>query len=965
MTAIVRHISILWLITTILPGQILAQYHVNEIQLPENLAGERIHCQFEASNGIMFFGTSEGLYRYDGWRFERIPGDQLTSQDVTSIYEAEDHSIWIGTGSGAIGLMDGLDAVALKPWEIEEGHPGARISGICQDQQGILWIATYGEGVYAWTGHRLYNFNQDDGLPANEIYRMVRAPDNGVWVSTDLGLAHCSFSVNKKWIRTVSTALGLPDNIIPSLYVHGDRIWYGTFDQGVGWIDVQSNRIEQVTTQWTGGSASSLLFWEKDHGFVGTATQGLWEMQRGVASKVHFTPGLSGKQAITHLVLDQEGMMWMIVNEQYIYTFLPSIQHWDHGLGEVQSMLYLSSDSICLGKSDGLTLAHLDHGPRLNLLRKALPGANVISLYHDAHRNIYAGTFGQGVYVLDSRFNLIAHWDERSGLLNGSILSITSQSDYIWLATLAGISRIRFNPRSAQTVEITNYTKADGLPSNYIYQVFTDHRQRLWLATDGAGVSVMEQDTFLHFPTVTLAGPDGADTLPIGNVYSITEDGNGRLWMNTASHGVIGLDSDGRVFEQIDRTKGLRLQEISTLAWSGTHLIMVDRDGMEVFHPKTESLTYLGETAGLKDLVLNLNAGWNGPGDGVWFVSNQSLFHYQEIPASRFQPIPVIKDVRIINEDLEQVSTNQFRYNQNHLRISYAGIWNSQPQNILFAYRILGSNDTTWRRTRDHQAFLWNLDPGTYEFQIKASVHGDFASCPQTGYAFVINNPYWFTWWFIAFLAAMTFALLYLFVKWRERVVNQRSMMEKQQVEAELATIKNQINPHFLFNSFNTLAATIEENREEAIEYVEHLADFYRKILLYGEIQKISLSEELSIVDEYCSILKYRYGDHLIINKKQFLPVGMVVPMTLQRLVENAIKHNEISRQKPLTITIYLREDYIGVSNPVQVKWTREASTGFGLESIRKQYRFLTSRQVHVREDKGLFTVEIPILNKE
>ena len=92
---------------------------------------------------------------------------------------------------------------------------------------------------------------------------------------------------------------------------------------------------------------------------------------------------------------------------------------------------------------------------------------------------------------------------------------------------------------------------------------------------------------------------------------------------------------------------------------------------------------------------------------------------------------------------------------------------------------------------------------------------------------------------------------------------------------------------------------------------------------------------------------------------------GQIVPMSLQRLIENAIKHNEISRQKPLTITLFRKDDYVGVSNPVQRKWTTETSTGFGLESIRKQYRFLTAKPVHIHQFENRFTVEIPILTKE
>lgn len=945
-------------------GSVYGQYHIREVQLPENLRRHSIHCQLQTSKGLMLFGTSEGLYQYDGWRFDHISGDSMLSQNITAVFEDADETIWVGTETGVIGRAQQCGALTLEPWLIEEGHPHVRITSILRDKAGILWIATYGEGVYAWTGSRLYNFNEDDGLPANEIYQMAQGPKEGVWVGTDLGLIHCSYTSNHKWVRTLTTGLGLPDHIIPSVRVYGARIWFGTFDLGFGWVDSSTQQIEHLTPDWSGGSIASMLFLSQDHGFIGTAEGGLWEMDGDRITPVQFSPKLSGKVSIDQLWLDHEGVVWMIVNEQYIYNFLPAMQRWEHYLGDIQGLAYLDEDTICLGKVDGLALTRINEDGNLQVIREVLPGSNVISLYADEDRYVYAGTFGQGVYVLDPKFQLVAHWDESTGFLNGSILSITRQGDFLWFATLAGTSRVQYRPKKSKGPVIQNFTKAQGLPSNYIYQVRTDHRGRLWIATDGAGVSVLENDHFTHYPTAVVKRSGGYDTLSIGNVYSMAEDNNGHLWLNTANNGIIGLDINVSGDRHSDKQVSPRASEVSILAWSGAHLIMVDRDGVEAFYPGSNSITYFEESAGIKDLVLNINASWNDDSHGVWFVSNQSLFHYQETPAKWFQPTPVIKEIQIIDGGANLVHTNQFGYDQNHLRISYAGIWFTEPENLLFSYRLLGS-DTTWRRTRDHQAFFLNLDPGNYEFQVKASAHGDFTSSEKSSYAFTIGKPFWLTWWFITLMTVSVFALLLGVIKWREYVVNQRSAMEKHQIEAELATIKNQINPHFLFNSFNTLAAAIEENQDLAIEYVEHLADFYRKILLFGDSQKIELSEELKIVDEFCSILQYRYGDQLIIDKQPMSHDGQIVPMSLQRLIENAIKHNEISRQKPLTITLFRKEDYVGVSNPVQRKWTKESSTGFGLESIRKQYRFLTAKPIHIMQNENRFTVEIPILTNE
>jgi two-component system, LytTR family, sensor kinase len=203
----------------------------------------------------------------------------------------------------------------------------------------------------------------------------------------------------------------------------------------------------------------------------------------------------------------------------------------------------------------------------------------------------------------------------------------------------------------------------------------------------------------------------------------------------------------------------------------------------------------------------------------------------------------------------------------------------------------------------------------------------------------------------------------FFFIKWKEtRVLSEN--LEKENIKSQYETLKSQINPHFLFNNLNTLASLIEENPKHAVEYVQQTADYYRSILNLKDKEVISLAEEIELIKTFYTLQQNRYGDNLKLNIKipDDITNSMVAPLVLQMLVENAIKHNIISKDKPLTIDIYTMDSKVIVRNNLQKRDQEQASTQFGLKNIIDRYSFLSNRKVEILENDSTFTVSIPIL---
>jgi LytS/YehU family sensor histidine kinase len=183
-------------------------------------------------------------------------------------------------------------------------------------------------------------------------------------------------------------------------------------------------------------------------------------------------------------------------------------------------------------------------------------------------------------------------------------------------------------------------------------------------------------------------------------------------------------------------------------------------------------------------------------------------------------------------------------------------------------------------------------------------------------------------------------------------------------VRFQLEALRNQVDPHFLFNSFNTLVDLIESEPSKAVLHVEQLSDLFRSLLQLRDKELISVADDLRLMRTYFELEEQRFGSAIALQVEvdEAAMHRHIVPMTLQMLVENALKHNVVSREHPLVVTIRSEGDLLLVSNTIRPRTTSPRSTGFGLHSIQRRYQALTERPIVIDRDKGRFTVAIPLV---
>lgn len=216
----------------------------------------------------------------------------------------------------------------------------------------------------------------------------------------------------------------------------------------------------------------------------------------------------------------------------------------------------------------------------------------------------------------------------------------------------------------------------------------------------------------------------------------------------------------------------------------------------------------------------------------------------------------------------------------------------------------------------------------------------------------------------LTYLVIAVYESTYFFGKWKATLVHAEEL-KRESVEAQFESLKNQVNPHFLFNSLNTLTALIEENPSLAVRYVNQLSQVYRYVLQSREKEVTNLKTELEFTTSYIFLLQKRFEQNLnfIVTIEEKYLSKKIAPLCLQMLIENAIKHNIVSSERPLNIHISIEnENYITVINNLQLKNFPDHNTGIGLPNIVKRYSYLSESEVKIDESKSFFKVSLPLI---
>ncbi len=908
----------------------------------------------EDRQGFIWLGMGKQLLRFDGYDFVAFQHGESLEADISAL-AADANGLWIGLKNGHVARWsEGQMSIVFRPQE------EISISSVAPGQDSLLWVATYGRGIYllsSRTGRVIQQIGAAQGLPDHYVYTLAATAQGDVWAGSDAGATRLAWMEHEIRSQHYNKQDGLPDYIVKALLIDPEgNLFAGCYEGGLARFDPLSDSFLPLA-----GTASlppvSSLAGRGSELWIGTEQTGLWEYQPARQRAMSVTALEGGR--IKALCFDQEGNLWVSSQKGGFSRAFTPVQLYQPPLtlknSSIRSVEASHSGTIWFSTDEGVFAMNPGEGTTELVFEPAKRGwPPVMSLFEDEQGNLWMGTYGGGLIRFNPQSGSLERWAEADGLSNGNVLSITGKGGDIWVGTLGGVSHLT---ATGGGYRIQNFTRADGISDNYVYQIQLDRAGALWIATDGQGITRLDNTGTRVYQQ--------AEGLTDKVIYSLTLDEHNQIWALSKEGRLYRVDGE-RAFEITSAYREHRSEPSGLIACHDGAILILHEGGIDRFDPGTGQLVSYGKAVGVDRPSPDLNAMAEDGQGRVWIGSRQGLLLYTPLPVgSRTFPRLVLDKVTLFFEEQPGLLSEPLSAADNHLTFQYLALWYQDPEAVQYRHRM-GAYDLDWVKSRDRVVSYPQMPHGSHLFEAEAGLAGTFANHVEA--AFRIRPPIYFTWWFWVLVLAAVFVTTVVAVRIREQRLQLASAREKENIQYQFDLLRSQVNPHFLFNSFNTLISLIENHPKEAVSYVERLSDLFRSMLAYRKETLIPLKEELELLANYAYLQLQRYRSNLNIDiaVDPAFHEHLIPPLTLQMLVENAIKHNVISGKQPLQIVVKAQtvegKPEVMITNPFQPKRQAPPSTGLGLENIRKRYQLLTLRPVETHQEEGTFQVSIPLL---
>jgi len=596
---------------------------------------------------------------------------------------------------------------------------------------------------------------------------------------------------------------------------------------------------------------------------------------------------------------------------------------------------------------------------------------SVRSLLKDNYGDIWIGT-AKGLNRYHPSTGKMDFFDEKQGIPLAFFWMMTQQKNgQLWMGSASGLYKyIREDNR------FDDLTK-DPVLSKYAHQniqaIYTDSKDRIWAGIWGIGIIMYDSKTSeLRLLTIkdSLVSDDRTSNFAedkYGNIWigseqgltcydpvknrsviytranglssdrtnNLTFDNKGRLWIGT-SNGLCLMSADRKIIKHFDTNDGLMSNQFNEQTSFKT------REGLFVFP------TYKG-----------------------FVVFNPD--NYKE----RTDPLPLYITAFHVEgkrnsgySSTENLDKIRLRYNENFFNLELAGLNFMNPYECTYAYKLEPFNGD-WIYTNKREISYTNVPPGTYSFRYKVFTGDNAQAVPERSMKLVITQVFYKTGWFKLFVLIVIISGIIAFFRYRMlhresilRLQNKAQQLEKEKTLVMYESLKQHLNPHFLFNSLTSLRSLIRTDTANATHFLDGMSKVYRYVLKSGEHELMPVKDELDFVKTFVELQKTRFGDGLdvCINVDDAALNKLIIPVTLQNLVENAIKHNTADRESPLLIKIFDEGNYLIVENNLQRYKVVESSNKRGLSSLRTLYGFFSATPLEIIEDEEIFRVKIPLL---
>ena len=910
----------------------------DRLNLEQGLSQGTVYSILQDRTGFMWFGTQDGLNKFDGYTFTTYrvnQGDPTSLSDnyTQELYEDQKGNIWVGTLSGGLNRFDrDSETFAVFRHQAENDHSisSDKVVAILEDHNGNLWAGTPdGLNKLLSDNHSFKRYSHSprdaSGLSHSSIQTLFVDSQNNLWVGTENGLnlylpekdtfrrymlseeqSSANFVTVIREDYQGNLLVGTQEGLFTLSNVEGnskfDLISFPQIEENL----VSALLVDPDGTHWIGYDREGMIRWNE-------AQDQIFHIKYDPAR-----PKSLSNNLVYDFYFDKFSNLWAGTLNGINKT---NISHFKFDLYQnVQGILGHTSNSIFgiqkdpsgaiwtatrqglfyLNRADN-TLEHFDN---TKASRPTLKNRAFRSLYQDDSGIVWLGSEEGDLEALDPVNRRLAIYLLNPEVSNNTIYKIYEhRPGTLWLGTHSGLYRF-----DKQSGSITYYDleKILGktINSNEIRAIIADSKSNLWLGTLGAGLFYFD----LESETLTQFEHDPKDPFSIsGNIApSLFIDAQDTLWVGTAS-GLNKFHLTESKFYRFNESDGLPNDVVYGILSEGDQLWLSTNQGISRFNKKTRSFRNYHVSDGLQGSEFNAGAYHQGSDGELLFggIDGYNGFYPASIKDNQLIPTVVLTGFKVFNEDrplsksLEATETITLSYRDSFFSFEFAGLHLVAPEKNQYTYMMEGF-DREWIKSDRRYASYTNLDPGSYTFRVKASNNDGIWNDEGLALKVNITPPFWQTLWFYISALLLVSVIIYAFYRFRIAQVRKEEKLKtefnKKLAEVEMTALRAQMNPHFLFNCLNSINRYIvKSDPETASGYLTKFSRLIRLILQNSKSSTVPLESELDALKLYIEMEEMRFDNQFAykiqVDKNIESHLMAVPPMILQPYVENAIWH--------------------------------------------------------------------------
>lgn len=900
----------------------------SSFKIEDGLLSDETHFTLSDSKGYIWVASDAGINKFDGYTFKTFTEmDGLPESTVLRLYEDRKGRLWFSTLSSYIGYIenDFVHVTAFKFKEEVTTNNENFAYSIYVDEGDTLWVGTIFSGLLfklapPYTDEPIVKrFNSDFIIEFNKagdyVYGTYSKPQSA---KNELKYQN-NWSGKTSTIKLESRDLQRRKNIVriaedhfifessnsiyaikkgkvslihsfqnPIIFVSGNLkqgIWISVFNEGIYWLT--DLKIESSTKPIFNDFSITSVNSDFEEGYW------LTSIKDGLiyVPSLNFKALLKGKSYQDIYVQDDRNF---IVNESqgdlvfYKNGNLDGINLSAYNVFQFQNDIYFTDplkDQHFYSIKDGESIR-----VKINDPTKRVSSLKSFSNYESK-------ILGWHNYLLFLKEEQQDQFNFLTALKSRINCAVMNKNNSIWIGTIDGL--FHFDPT---TGELTDYSKKHKLLGSRIDKIIIDESNNLWLATRGQGVILFSPDKKIKQITKKTG-------LPSDIIISFKTDERSNIWVGT-NEGLCVIKQNKKHGITIDNFSYLNSYDLGTI------------HSTDVF----DNDVYLATSK------------------GVFVFPLDKLKEHSKVVR-----LPLYFTAVTTNKGRKIATFAKLHYNENSLKINFLGITFKHSKDIYYEYKLDGFH-SKWFRTKNQSVELLNIPSGSYIFKVRAMTGGKILS--QNQFSFNIEIPFWKSWWFYSLLIIFALALLFFIVRWRIRIIRkkekERSDVEISFAHLESQALRAQMNPHFIFNSLNSIQRIYTEgNLKEANAYLSEFGQLIRKILENSGRTSISLKEEIETLELYLKLEQFRcknkFSYTIEIDKAIDQYYLMIPSLIIQPFVENAIWHGVIPSEKQGLITIScekiaegirvtVKDNGVGIQEP---KKSRHVSKGIEITEKR------------------------------